>query len=142
VILRKRHRQKPIVNLTPLIDVVFLLLIFFMVSTTFDTQSRIKITLPEIETDIPEDEFQDRILVQIAADGSMSLNNSMELVSSTPTVLKRAMAEIAEGRTDIPVIVKVDQNAPFQSAMTVMDVSGQLGLTEITFPGRKTVKEE
>ncbi|MEJ2313540.1 MAG: biopolymer transporter ExbD [Nitrospirota bacterium] len=142
MILRKRHRQKPIVNLTPLIDVVFLLLIFFMVSTTFDTQSRIKITLPEIETDIPEDEFQDRILVQIAADGSMSLNNSMELVSSTPTVLKRAMAEIAEGRTDIPVIVKVDQNAPFQSAMTVMDVSGQLGLTEITFPGRKTVKEE
>ncbi|MGD8236359.1 MAG: biopolymer transporter ExbD [Chromatiales bacterium] len=142
MILRKRHRQKPIVNLTPLIDVVFLLLIFFMVSTTFDTQSRIKITLPEVETDIPEDEFQDRILVQIAADGSMSLNNSMELVSSTPTVLKRAMAEIAEGRTDIPVIVKVDRNAPFQAAMTVMDVSGQLGLTEITFPGRKTVKEE
>ena len=140
--LRKRQRQRPIVNLTPLIDVVFLLLIFFMVSTTFDTQSRIKITLPEIETQVPEYEFQDRILVQIAADGSMSLNNSMELVSSTPTVLKRAMAEIAEGRTDIPVIVKVDRDAPFQAAMTVMDVSGQLGLTEITFPGRKTVREE
>jgi biopolymer transport protein ExbD len=140
--LRKRQRQRPIVNLTPLIDVVFLLLIFFMVSTTFDTQSRIKITLPEIESQVPEDEFQDRILVQIAADGSMSLNNSMELVSSTPTVLKRAMAEIAEGRTDIPVIVKVDRDAPFQAAMTVMDVSGQLGLTEITFPGGKTVKEE
>ncbi len=142
MILRKRQRQKPIVNLTPLIDVVFLLLIFFMVSTTFDTQSRIKVTLPEIETDIPEDQSRDHILVQVAADGSMSLNNSMELVSSTPTVLKRAMAEIAEGRTDIPVIVKVDRNAPFQAAMTVMDVSGQLGLTEITFPGRKTVKEE
>jgi biopolymer transport protein ExbD len=141
VILRKRQRQRPIVNLTPLIDVVFLLLIFFMVSTTFDTQSRIKITLPEIETELPED-TRDRILVQVAADGSISLNNSMELVSSTPTVLKRAMAQIAEGRTDIPVIVKIDRNAPFQAAMTVMDVSGQLGLTEITFPGRKTIKEE
>lgn len=141
MILRKRQRQRPIVNLTPLIDVVFLLLIFFMVSTTFDTQSRIKITLPEIETELPED-TRDRILVQVAADGSISLNNSMELVSSTPTVLKRAMAQIAEGRTDIPVIVKIDRNAPFQAAMTVMDVSGQLGLTEITFPGRKTIKEE
>ncbi len=141
MILRKRQRQRPIVNLTPLIDVVFLLLIFFMVSTTFDTQSRIKITLPEIETELPED-TRDRILVQVAADGSISLNNSMELVSSTPTVLKRAMAQIAEGRTDIPVIVKIDRNAPFQAAMTVMDVSGQLGLTEITFPGRKTIKED
>ena len=141
MILRKRQRQRPIVNLTPLIDVVFLLLIFFMVSTTFDTQSRIKITLPEIETELPED-TRDRILVQVAADGSISLNNSMELVSSTPTVLKRAMAQIAEGRTDIPVIVKIDRNAPFQAAMTVMDVSGQLGLTEITFPGRKTIKDE
>lgn len=141
MILRKRQRQRPIVNLTPLIDVVFLLLIFFMVSTTFDTQSRIKITLPEIETELPED-TRDRILVQVAADGSISLNNSMELVSSTPTVLKRAMAQIADGRTDIPVIVKIDRNAPFQAAMTVMDVSGQLGLTEITFPGRKTIKEE
>ena len=141
MILRKRQRQRPIVNLTPLIDVVFLLLIFFMVSTTFDTQSPIKITLPEIETELPED-TRDRILVQVAADGSISLNNSMELVSSTPTVLKRAMAQIAEGRTDIPVIVKIDRNAPFQAAMTVMDVSGQLGLTEITFPGRKTIKEE
>ena len=142
MILRKRQRQRPIVNLTPLIDVVFLLLIFFMVSTTFDTQSRIKITLPEIETELPEDESRDRIMVQVAADGSISLNNSMELVSSTPTVLKRAMAQIAEGRTDVPVIVKIDRNAPFQAAMTVMDVSGQLGLTEITFPGRKTIKEE
>ena len=141
MILRTRQLQRPIVNLTPLIDVVFLLLIFFMVSTTFDTQSRIKITLPEIETELPED-TRDRILVQVAADGSISLNNSMELVSSTPTVLKRAMAQIAEGRTDIPVIVKIDRNAPFQAAMTVMDVSGQLGLTEITFPGRKTIKEE
>ena len=140
--LRKRARPRPMINLTPLIDVVFLLLIFFMVSTTFDTQSRIKVTLPEIDTEMPEDENPDMIIVQVTADGSMSLNNSMELVSSTPTVLKRAMAEIAEGRTDIPVIVKVDRNAPFQAAMTVMDVSGQLGLTEITFPGRKTVKEE
>jgi biopolymer transport protein ExbD len=122
--------------------VVFLLLIFFMVSTTFDTQSRIKVTLPEIDTEMPEDENPDMIIVQVTADGSMSLNNSMELVNSTPTVLKRALAEVADGRTDIPVIVKIDKNAPFQSAMTVMDVAGQLGLTQITFPGRKTVKDE
>lgn len=140
--LRKRQRQAPLVNLTPLIDVVFLLLIFFMVSTTFDTQSRIKVTLPEVETELPEDDTQNQIIVQVAADGSMSLNNSMELVNSTSAVLKRALAEVADGRTDLPVIVKVDKDAPFQSAMTVMDVAGQLGLTQITFPGRKTVRDE
>ena len=139
--LRDRPRDKPDVNLTPLIDVVFLLLIFFMVSTTFDTKSRIKVELPQATTDHVEDTTKTTITVQVAADGTMALNDGFELVSSTPKVLRRAMSEIAKGRTDVPVIIKADAQASHQSVMTVMDVASQLGLNRITFAGRKLTED-
>lgn len=139
--LRARPRKTPRVNLTPLIDVVFLLLIFFMVSTTFRDSARIKVILPSIETEEPEDQHAIELTIQVAADGSMSVNDR-ELLNSSPPLLKRAIADISMGKTDIPVTVKVDKNAPFQAVMTVMDIAAQLGLDKLTFPGRKLVQEE
>ena len=137
---RMRQRKTPRVNLTPLIDVVFLLLIFFMVSTTFRDSARIKVELPSIETEEPEDQHSVDLIIQIAANGMMSVNER-ELVKSSPELLKRAIADIAMGKRDIPVIVKVDKQAPFQAVMTVMDVAAQLGLEKLTFPGRKLAQE-
>ena len=139
--LRARPRKTPRVNLTPLIDVVFLLLIFFMVSTTFRDSARIKVVLPSIETEEPEDQHSIELTIQVAADGMMSVNDR-ELVKSSHQLLKRAIVEIARGETDIPIIVKADKNAPFQAVMTVMDVAAQLGLEKLTFPGRKQAPEE
>ncbi len=138
---RARQRKTPRVNLTPLIDVVFLLLIFFMVSTTFKDSARIKVMLPSIETEQSEDQHPLNLTIQVAANGIMSVNGR-ELLNSTPLLLKRAISDIAMGKTDIPVTVKVDKNAPFQAVMTVMDVAAQLGLNKLTFPGRKLVQEE
>ncbi len=133
---RARQRKTPRVNLTPLIDVVFLLLIFFMVSTTFRDSARIRVELPSIETEQPEDEHPVDLTIQISANGMMSVNDR-ELVKSSPELLKRAIADIAMGKRDLPVTVKVDKNAPFQAVMTVMDVAAQLGLEKLAFPGRK-----
>jgi len=138
---RGRQRKTPRVNLTPLIDVVFLLLIFFMVSTTFRDSTRIRIVLPSIETQQPEDRHPVDLTIQVSANGRMSVNDR-ELLNSTPVMLKRALAEIAGGETDIPVTVKIDKDAPFQAVMTVMDVAAQLGLNKLTFPGRKSVQAE
>ena len=141
MLLRARPRKTPRVNLTPLIDVVFLLLIFFMVSTTFRDSARIKVVLPSIETQEPEDQHSIELTIQVAADGMMSVNDR-ELAKPSPLLLKRAIADIAMGKMDIPVTVKVDKQAPFQAVMTVMDVAAQLGLDKLTFPGRKLVQEE
>lgn len=139
--LRTRQRKSPRVNLTPLIDVVFLLLIFFMVSTTFKDSARINVELPSIETDQPEEQHSIDLTIQIAADGAISVNDR-ELLTSSPELLKRAISGVSAGETDIPVIVKVDKNAPFQAVMTVMDVAAQLKLNKLTFPGRKLLHEE
>ncbi len=138
--LRARQRKTPRVNLTPLIDVVFLLLIFFMVSTTFKDSARINVELPSIETDQPEEQHPVDLTIQVAANGMMSVNGR-ELLNSSPELLKRAISGVAGGATDIPVIVKVDRNAPFQAVMTVMDVAAQLHLDKLTFPGRKLVRD-
>ena len=138
---RARPRKTPSVNLTPLIDVVFLLLIFFMVSTTFRDSARIKVELPSIETQQTEDQHPVDLIIQVAANGMMSVNGR-ELMKSSPELLKRAIADIAMGKSDIPVTVKADKNAPFQAVMTVMDVAAQLGLDKLTFPGRKLAPEE
>ncbi|MEN8212789.1 MAG: biopolymer transporter ExbD [Pseudomonadota bacterium] len=139
--LRARPRKKPRINLTPLIDVVFLLLIFFMASTTFKETARIKIQLPSIEMEQPEDQADVEITIQVTASGVMAVNGR-ELLSSTPAQLKRSLAEIALGETGIPVTVIADKNAPFQAVMTVMDVAAQLKLDKITFPGRKLMPDE
>ena len=139
--LRARPRKTPRVNLTPLIDVVFLLLIFFMVSTTFRDSARIKVELPSIETEEPEDQHPVDLTIQVSANGMMSVNGR-ELMKPSPLLLKRAIADIVMGKRDIPVTVKVDKNAPFQAVMTVMDVAAQLGLEKLTFPGRKLAPEE
>ncbi|OOZ45732.1 ExbD/TolR family protein [Solemya velum gill symbiont] len=137
--LRQRRIDKAEVNLTPLIDVVFLLLIFFMVSTTFESRSRLKVELPEATTEHEKDKQMNIIKVQVSADGSISLNDGNVLVSSTPRILRQALSELAQGRNDVPVIIKADAQASHQSVMTVMDVASQIGLSKIIFAARKPV---
>ena len=139
--LRTRERPKAEVNLTPLIDVVFLLLIFFMVSTTFDTSSRIKVQLPEAATVHEPNTEMKRITVVVSPNGTLSIEDGYELINSTAQVLKRAMMELSKGDTKVPVIIKADAKAPHQAVMTVMDVASQLGLNSITFAGRKQFEE-
>ena len=140
--LRPRRAEPPRIDLTPLIDVVFLMLIFFMVSTTFDKQTQLKVELPEAS---PQQEEEDvapkRIDITIDAQGQFYVNER-ELVKHDAETLKRAMLKVADGETDLPVLVSGDRNAPLQSMMTVLDVAAQLGMSHLSFVARQHEPED
>ena len=117
------------INLTPLIDVVFLLLIFFMVSTTFDTTSQLKIKLPEASQDEAIKPKQPLYLV-INVEGSFFLN-ARELSSRKSEALSLALQRVLDG-TDRPIVIQSDAGSPVQSLVTAMDVVARLGLTQVS----------
>jgi len=120
------------VNLTPLIDVVFLLLIFFMVSTTFDKQAQIQIKLPSADSSQLLDKEPEMIEVGINEKGGYFVNQE-ELLNSDADTLKKMLIKVAQGKTDLPVVISADGKAPHQSVVTVLDVASQLGLSQMTF---------
>ena len=117
------------INLTPLIDVVFLLLIFFMVSTTFDTTSQLKIRLPEASESKAEKEVQ-KINLLIDSKGSFYVN-SRELTNNKSATLRAAL-ERSMGDRKLPIVIQSDAASPVQSLITAMDVVGQLGLPQVS----------
>jgi len=139
--LRSHRRDLPRVELTPLIDVVFLLLIFFMVSTTFDKQTRLEVDLPEAETPAAPNEDLDKIEITIDAKGQFYVNDR-ELLKHDLDTLRRTLEKIADGKTDLPIFIFGDKDAPLQSALTVMDAAGQLGLSRLSFVARPTEPSE
>jgi biopolymer transport protein ExbD len=131
--------DEPEVNLTPLIDVVFLLLIFFMVSTTFEHQSRIQIELPEAtaEATKPDDESLEII---IDAQGRFFLGEE-QVVNTELKTLKGAISKTVGERKGIPVIIRADAKTPHQAVITALDATSQLGLTRISLATSRMQEE-
>jgi biopolymer transport protein ExbD len=129
--LRPRRTKPPRIDITPLIDVVFLMLIFFMVSTTFDKQTQLKVDLPSASAVAEKEQSEDKIEITIDPKGHLYVNER-ELVSHDAPTLRRAIQKIADGRRDLPVIVSGDRNAPLQAMVTVMDVTARLGMTRLS----------
>lgn len=128
--LRPERREDPEVNLTPLIDVVFLLLIFFMVSTTFDREARLKIELPEATSEVTEAPAE-VLEIAINAAGDYFIDEQ-KLVNRKPETLKKAIQQTLGEHRDRPVIIRADGRTPHQSVVTVMDTASQLGLLELS----------
>jgi len=127
---RREPREELELNLTPLIDVVFLLLIFFMVSTTFQKESEISLQLPRA-TQEPVDKPVDRIEVVINAAGKYYVNDQ-ELVQSDFVSLQSALFKTADGKRDIPLTIRADAQTPHQAVVTAMDAAGQLGMLSMS----------
>ncbi|NOX77006.1 MAG: biopolymer transporter ExbD [Gammaproteobacteria bacterium] len=128
------------VNITPLIDVVFLLLIFFMVSTTFERESEIEISLPEASSDVAiSDEFV--MEVTVSAEGTYYVNDQ-RVINTKIETLKKAMQEVAGDRTDPPIILSADAQTPHQSVIRVMDAARQLGFVHINFATVRNTEEQ
>lgn len=139
--LRPQRRPAPELNLTPLIDVVFLLLIFFMVSTTFDKESRIKVELPQAATQDERDK-QDAVLdITIDAKGRFYVNQN-EVINTETATLMGAIEKAVNDRRDLPVIISADANTPYQSVVKAMDAASQLGFQNMTFAARKPVDNQ
>lgn len=129
--LSLRPRTQPEVNLTSLIDVVLLLLIFFMVSTSFVKQSQIAISLPEAESADIVEEIPDQIDVMITATGTY-LVNGRELINSRPETIRNALQKVSGGDHSLPLTISADANARHQDVVTAMDVAGRLGFVRIS----------
>ncbi len=118
-------------NLTSLIDVVFLLLIFFMVSTSFVKQSQINISLPEAESTAVTEEPPETIDIMITETGTY-LVNGRELINNRAETIRNALQKVSVGRNDLPMTISADANAKHQHVVTAMDVAGRLGFTQIS----------
>ena len=125
------------INLTPLIDVVFLLLIFFMVSTTFDTTSQLKINLPEASQNEIKKEAQPLILM-IDARGRFFLN-SREISGQKSEALKAALEQVLNGAIR-PIVIQSDAETPVQSLVTAMDVVARLGLSRVSIATTRPIE--
>lgn len=126
----RQRSQEVGVDLTPLIDVVFLLLIFFMVSTTFTRENHLNIELPEASAERSEPQA-DMIDVVINADGQYRLNNRV-LVNNRRETLVRAVTELADGDATLPFVITADARTPHEFVVRAMDVAGSLGFARLS----------
>ncbi|MDH5619115.1 MAG: biopolymer transporter ExbD [Gammaproteobacteria bacterium] len=129
--LSLRQRTQPEVNLTSLIDVVLLLLVFFMVSTSFVKQSQISIQLPEADSLSVVEETPQQIDVMITATGTY-LVNGRELINNRAETIRNALQKVSSGNNKLPLTISADANAKHQDVVTAMDVAGRLGFTRIS----------
>ena len=128
--LKTRARAEPDVNLTSLIDVVFLLLIFFMVSTSFVKQSQISIRLPGAESVAIVEQRTVQLDIMITEQGTF-LVNGRELINSRPETIRNALQKVSGGDTSLPLTISADANTRHQYVVTAMDVAGKLGFVKI-----------
>lgn len=128
--LSMRPKAEPEVNLTSLIDVVLLLLIFFMVSTSFVKQSQISIRLPESDAPPTVVEIPEQVDIMITEQGTY-LVNGRELVNSRPETIRNALRRVSGGDYALPLTISADANARHQYVVTAMDVAGRLGFVQI-----------
>jgi biopolymer transport protein ExbD len=138
--LRPHRRKSPEVDVTPLIDVVFLLLIFFMVSTTFDREAQITIDLPQATGEEAKHE-QKELEITIDASGIFYINQQ-EVINTEIGTLKQAIFKAVGEQRNLPVIINADARTPHQSVMTAMDAASQLGLTRMIFSAHRPPDEE
>jgi len=129
--LSLRQRTQPEVNLTSLIDVVLLLLIFFMVSTSFVKQSQIAIRLPQAESSAIVEEVPQQIDITITESGTY-LVNGRELINNRAETIRNTLQKVSGGNNNLPLTISADANAKHQYVVTAMDVVGRLGFTQVS----------
>lgn len=117
------------VNLTPMIDCLLFLLVFLLVSTTFNQHSRLNLTLPDAQG-VPPKAYDDRVEVVVQASGKYVVNGQA-LASNDEVQLTTAIKQATMDRRDLPVVIAADAKATHQDVVRVMDVAGKLGFMNI-----------
>ena len=126
----RKGREDPEINLIPLIDISLLLVIFFMLSSTFMQEGRLKIELPQASLVPTGKQKADPLVVTVTQSGSYRVNDR-ELINSSPDTLRAAILEVAGADRDKPVTVRADGRATHQSVVSAMDVLGKLGFVRL-----------
>jgi len=127
--LRPRQREDPEINLINMIDVLLVLLIFFMVSTTFNPEGRVRVQLPQSsETPVTRGQ-RDPVVITITAEGGYRVNERT-LINSSPDTLRAALMKEA-GDDRGPITIRADARTTHQAVVTAMDVAGHLGFAQL-----------
>ncbi len=139
--LRPHRREPADINLTPLIDVVFLLLIFFMVSTTFKDEARLRVQLPEAQgEEIPVEEPE---MIRLVIDRSGFFNvDDRAVVDRETEALVEVLKERLGEREPLPVLIQADAETPHQAVMTALDAASQAGLVQIAFAATRALQDD
>ncbi|WP_061240336.1 biopolymer transporter ExbD [Ectopseudomonas composti] len=128
---RRKPRENVEINLAPLIDVVFILLLFFVVTTTFTRETQLKVDLPEAASGTPPEQTElKQVEVMIGADGAYSVNGKA-LLESNLSNLMAALQKESAGDNSLPLIISADGKTPHQSVITAMDAAGKLGFAHL-----------
>ncbi|MEJ2552562.1 MAG: biopolymer transporter ExbD [Gammaproteobacteria bacterium] len=135
--LRKVRRESPAIDLTPLIDVVFMLLIFFMVSSTFKDQSMIRIDLPKASQQKQQENQEKPIVLTIDAQGNFYVDDK-RVVNTQIDTLKRALKIAIDDRKSPPLTISADGRTPHQAVVTAMDAARQVGLVHLLIATKNT----
>ncbi len=129
--LRPRRTEEPEINVVSLIDVVLLLVVFFMLSSNFSAEGRLRIRLPQADAQAADRATDEALVITVSASGAY-LVNGRELVNSSPDTLRAAIQKSHAGSVhDVPVTIRADGRASHQSVVTAMDVLGRLGFTQL-----------
>lgn len=133
---RPKRQQDPEINITPLIDMVFLLLIFFMVSSSFTRQSELELTLPRAAAN-PAEQQPETIEVVIDRNGQWYVEGNLLPDTGIATMRRSLEAALPRDMAEPPtLIISADASATYQAVVDVMDAARQLGLHRISFPTR------
>ncbi|MFI3156322.1 MAG: biopolymer transporter ExbD [Methylococcaceae bacterium] len=133
---QRKKRENVDITLISMIDVLFVLLLFFMVSTTFNQHTEVNIKLPEAEGTEAE-EHPKMVSLMIDADGIYSLIGDdgapHQLADQNRAGLKQELSKLAENSKDVPFVINADDKTPNKAVMTALDIAGQVGFSHITF---------
>jgi biopolymer transport protein ExbD len=128
---RRKPRENVEINLASLIDVVFILLLFFVVTTTFTRETQLKVDLPEAASGTPPEQTElKQVEVLIGADGAYSVNGKA-LLESNLSNLMAALQKESDGDNSLPLILSADGKTPHQAVITAMDAAGKLGFSHL-----------
>lgn len=128
--LRRRSNDEPEINLTSLIDVVLLLLVFFMVSTSFVREAEISLRLPEANAEALPAADNEILEITISQTGSYAVNGR-PLVNNERSTLRAAIERLAGNDRELAVFIRADAEVRHQAVVTALDVAGQIGFVEI-----------
>lgn len=131
---RKRQHQEPEINLIPFIDVLLVILIFLMLSTTYTKFTEVQLKLPVADTEAQKN-YPAEIIVQVSGDGAYWINNEAQTGRSVE-FLSAALQSAAQGNKEAVIIISADALAPHQSVISVMEAAKRAGLPRLTFAAK------
>jgi len=137
---KRKIREELPINITPLIDVVFLLLIFFMVTTTFTRETRLIVNLPEAEA-APTEAIPEQIEITVSRNGTYTINGR-PLVNTDIATLMQGLELATQNDKTVPILLIADAEATHQSVVTAMDGIGQLGFTRLSIATQRPRESE